>query len=210
MASQWGGYASRAPIRKDYQMSDTQTVTPRARLAFPSLFEARSFKSQPAKFSAVLVFDKAAQATAEFQNLKKAASAAAKAKFGDKPPKTMKNPFRSGEEKEGTAGFNDDDVFITVSSKKQPKVVDRKKVDGVFPQITDEERLYPGCYVRASVNAFAYDVDGGKGVSFGLNNVQFLDDGERIASGGGSKPEGDFDDAEGDNVSGEGAASDIF
>ncbi len=191
-------------------MSDTNAVTPRARLAFPSLFEARSYKSQPAKFSAVLVFDKAAQATAEFQKLKAAASAAAKAKFGDKPPKNMKNPFRPGSDKEGTEGFNDDDIFITVSSKKQPKVVDRKKVDGVFPLITDEDRLYPGCYVRASVNAYAYDVDGGRGVSFGLNNVQFLDDGERIASGGSSRPEGDFDDAEGDNVSGEGAASDIF
>lgn len=187
-------------------MSDTQALTPKARLAFPALFEAKSFNGQPAKFSAVLVFDKEAQQTAEFQNLKKAAAAAAKEKFGDKLPKNLRNPFRAGSEKEGTAGFDDDCVFITVSSKKQPKVVDRKKVDGKFPIITDEDKLYPGCYVRASLNAFAYDTSGNKGVSFGLNNVQFLSDGERIASGGGRNPDAEFDDVEGDNIS-EGDAS---
>lgn len=190
-------------------MSDTQVITPRARLAFPALFEPRSFKNQPAKYSAVLIFDKEAQGTAEFQNMKKAANAAAKAKFGDKPPKNMKNPFRDGSDKEDVAGFDDDCVFITVSSKRQPKIVDRRKVDGKFPVITDEDRLYPGCYVRASINAFGYDVDGGRGVSFGLNNMQFLDDGERIATGGGGNPENEFEDAEGDNVS-EGDAASIF
>lgn len=191
-------------------MTTETLITPKARLAFPALFEARSYNNQPAKFSATLVFDKAAQATPEFAKLKAAAGAAAKAKFGDKIPKTLKSPFRDGEEKDGVAGFNEDDVFINITSKRKPRVVDRNKVDGKFPDITDEDRVYPGCYVRASVSVYAYDKDGGKGVAFGMNNVQFLDDGERIASGGGSRAEGDFDDAGGDNVSGEGSASDIF
>jgi hypothetical protein len=190
-------------------MSETNVVTPKARLAFPALFEARSYNNQPAKFSCVLVFDKEAQATEAFQNMKKAASAAARAKFGDKPPKGMKSPFRPGSDKEGTEGFDDDCVFITVSSKKQPKVVDRKKVDGKFPVITDEDRLYPGCFVRASLNAYGYDTSGNRGVSFGLNNLQFVDDGERIATGGASSPESAFDEVDGDNVS-EGAAADLF
>lgn len=190
-------------------MSETNVVTPKARLAFPALFEPRGFNGAQPKFSCVLVFDKAAQETAEYQNMKKAAGAAAKAKFGDKPPKSMRSPFRPGSDKEGTAGFDDDCVFITVSTKKQPKVVDRKKVDGKFPVITDEDRLYPGCFVRASINAFAYDNSGNKGVSFGLNNVQFIDDGERIATGGGRSADNDFDDVEGANIS-EGDAKDLF
>jgi hypothetical protein len=191
------------------QMSDTAVTTPRARLAFPALFEPRGFNDQPKKYSAVLIFDKAAQATAEFQNMKKAATAAAKAKFGDKPPKSMKNPFRDAGEKDDLPGFEEGSVFITISSKRQPKIVDRRKVDGKFPLITDEDRLYPGCFVRASVNAFGYDNSGNRGVSFGLNNMQFLDDGERIATGGGGNPESDFDDADGENVS-EGDAASIF
>lgn len=186
---------------------NTNAVTPKARLMFPALFTPKAFEGQPEKYSAVLVFDKEAQGTAEFQKLKLVAGLAAKAKFGDKPPKNLRNPFRSGSEKE-TAGFNEDDVFISVTSKKQPRVVDRKKVNDKFPVITDEDRLYSGCYVRASVNAFGYDRSGNKGVSFGLNNVQFIADGERIAAGG-SNPNSEFDDVEGGNVS-EGDAGDLF
>lgn len=187
----------------------TRAVTPVGLLVFPALFEPRSFENGPEKYSAVIVFDQEAQKTAEFQNLKRAASNAARAKFGDKMPPKFRNPFRDGSDKEGVAGFNEGDVFISVTSKNKPVVVDRKKIDGKFPVITDEERLYSGCRVRASVNAFTYDRSGNKGVSFGLNNMQFVADGERLAVGGRSNANNDFDDVEGENVS-EGAATDLF
>jgi hypothetical protein len=186
----------------------TRAVTPPGVLVFPNLFEARAFEGGPERYSAVLVFDKAAQETAEFQNLKRAAANAAREKFGDKTSK-LRNPFRDGEEKEDVAGFGPGKVFISVTSKNKPVIVDRKKVDGKFPVITDEERLYSGCVVRCSVNAFGYDRNGNKGVSFGLNNVQFVSDGDRLAIGGRSNPNADFDDVEGENVS-EGEANDLF
>jgi hypothetical protein len=34
--------------------------------------------------------------------------------------------------------------------------------------------------VRASLRAFAYDTNGNKGVSFGLNNIQKLGEGQRL------------------------------
>jgi len=188
--------------------STTRAVTPPATLVFPNLFEARSFEGGPERYSAVLVFDEAAQNTAEFQNLKKAAAAAARDKFGDKTAK-LRSPFRDGEEKEDVPGFGPGKVFISVTSKTKPVIVDRKKVDGKFPTITDEERLYNGCIIRCSVNAFGYDRNGNRGVSFGLNNVQFIADGERLAIGGRSNPNSDFDDVEGENVS-EGEANDLF
>jgi hypothetical protein len=40
--------------------------------------------------------------------------------------------------------------------------------------------MYPGAQVRGSVSAFGYDYQGNKGVSFGLNNLQKLGEGERI------------------------------
>ncbi|HKJ88554.1 MAG TPA: ssDNA-binding protein, partial [Gammaproteobacteria bacterium] len=48
--------------------------------------------------------------------------------------------------------------------------------------------------VRASVRPFAYDTQGNRGVSFALNNIQLLRDGERLDSR--VAPEEDFDAVE--------------
>jgi hypothetical protein len=59
------GQNARQPGSKENaQMSETNVVTPKARLAFPALFEPRGFNGNTPKFSCVLVFDKAAQETA--------------------------------------------------------------------------------------------------------------------------------------------------
>lgn len=43
-------------------------------------------------------------------------------------------------------------------------------------KITDPALVYPGCYVKASLHAYAYNTDGGKskGVALGLGNVQIM------------------------------------
>ena len=56
--------------------------------------------------------------------------------------------------------------------------------------ITDHAEVYSGCKVRATLSVFAYEKAGNRGVSFGLNNVQKLDDGERLD--GRLKAEDDF------------------
>lgn len=53
-----------------------------------------------------------------------------------------------------------------------------------------EDVFYPGAFIRVSVNAYGTETGGGKTVAFGLNNVMFVRDGERI--GGGSKADEDF------------------
>jgi len=75
-----------------------------------------------------------------------------------------------------------------------PVVVDRQ----VRP-ILDPSEVYSGCYARVSMVAFVYNTAGKKGVSFGLRNVQKLEDGEALA-GGRSDPEEDFDALEGDDL----------
>ena len=55
--------------------------------------------------------------------------------------------------------------------------------DGKPARMAQEQikgEMYPGVIVRASVTAFAFDTDGNKGVSFGLNNLQKVRNGERI------------------------------
>jgi hypothetical protein len=47
----------------------------------------------------------------------------------------------------------------------------------------DEKLFYSGCWAIAQVNAFWFDVDNSRGVSFGLGAVQFHHDDERLTAG---------------------------
>ena len=77
--------------------------------------------------------------------------------------------------------------YLTAKTSRKPQVVDLDRDD-----IFDEEEVYPGCYVRATLVFFPYNNEG-KGVGCLLNNVQKLEDGERIGGGAASAAE-DFDD----------------
>lgn len=118
----------------------------------------------------------------------------------------IRNPMLDGDGKEGlnkksgvrNAGYAGHRFIRTATGvKRPPDVFDNMRgADGKLVRITDPDRIYPGCKVHAVVNAYTWENDkGGKGISFGLNMVQFAGDGERIApSGGGSRnPDGFFE-----------------
>ena len=67
----------------------------------------------------------------------------------------------------------------------QPQIVDQN----VQP-ITDESQVYSGCYGRVSVNFYAFNTNGNRGVAAGLGNIQKLRDGEAL--GGGVSAVADF------------------
>lgn len=69
-------------------------------------------------------------------------------------------------------------MVITASAKNQPSVVDLN----VQP-ILNQSDLYSGCYARASINFFAYNQAGNKGLGCGLNSIQKVSDGEPLAGG---------------------------
>ena len=57
-------------------------------------------------------------------------------------------------------------------------------------EVTNEEDVYSGCYGFASVNFFAFNTSGNKGIAAGLNNVLKTRDGEYL--GGRASAETDF------------------
>jgi hypothetical protein len=59
-------------------------------------------------------------------------------------------------------------------TKKPRKVTKDEQVPG------NPNEVYAGCLIRAAVNAYGYDRQGNKGVSFGLNGVQKVDEGKRL------------------------------
>ena len=78
------------------------------------------------------------------------------------------------------------DINMKSGQDYPPRIVDRN----MNPTL-DPNEIYPGCRVRASVSLFSYTA--GKspipGVSIGLNNVQKIDDGPRLAGARGDGSE---------------------
>ena len=103
-------------------------------------------------------------------------------------PKNFKTPLRDGdEEKEDDAAYRGM-MFFNASSLRKPAIVDAN-----LDPIMDKDEFYSGCWGRASVNFYFFDVSGNKGVAAGLNNLQKLEDDERLG-GSSSSPEDDFGD----------------
>lgn len=166
-----------------------KVVTPVGRLIFPFLFKARPPMKNAApgskdKYMAILSFNiadikKVAEEKKRWDNMLRIANDASKAKFGRelaKLPSNFKKPIRDGMEKENLEGFGEGTMFIQPSSFIKPGIVASDRVT----VIDDAEGIYSGCYCRFSITAYAYDQGGGKGVNFGLQNVMFVRDGERL------------------------------
>jgi hypothetical protein len=63
-------------------------------------------------------------------------------------------------------------------------------VDKDLNPIMSQDEFYSGCYGRASINFYAFNNAGNRGIACGLNNLQKLADGEPLA--GGASAETDF------------------
>lgn len=166
------------------QKKERQKVTtPEFRTSFADVFRPSAYdaNSEP-KFGVTMIFDKKADLSA----LKAMAKVAVTAKWGNKLPSNLKNPFRDGAEKEHLDGYGPDIIFVSATTKARPGLVDAS-----LNPIIDEAEFYAGCYARATVSAFCYDVKGNKGVAFGLHNIQKLRDGESFS--GRVAAEEDFD-----------------
>lgn len=174
-----------------------KAVTPPFRVSFPSIFEASSYQGGEPKYSIVMLFypknfteaDKAA-----FKAIEAVADAASKEQFKKLVkdlPSNFKKPLKDGAEKDHLEGYGSGVIFATASSKMRPGLVDRNK-----QPILSEEDFYPGCWARATITAYAYN-NVGKGVAFGLHNIQKLGDDTNFT--GRVSAEKDFDD-DADNV----------
>jgi hypothetical protein len=176
--------------------SDTKVITGEVRLSYAHLFKPFSNNpDQEAQYSCVLLIPKKDKKTlAAIRAAQQAALEQGKSsKFGGTIPKNWQNTLKDGDEDadlERNPEY-ENHWYMSVKSKTAPGVVDRR-----LQEIIDSTEVYSGCYAKVSINAFPYSVSGNKGVSFGLNHVQKLRDGDFL--GGRSKAEDDFDD-EGDD-----------
>lgn len=165
----------------------TKVTTGKVRLSYAHLFEPHAIDGNEPKYSVSVIIPKSDKET--LRAIKEAVNEAkeqGKGKWGGKVPANVKTPLRDGDvDREGDEAYAGC-YFLNANSKNKPGIVDVN----VQP-ILDATEVYSGCYARLTLNFYAYNANGNKGVAAGLGNVQKLADGEPL--GGFTRAEDDFD-----------------
>lgn len=188
-------------MSKNY-INPTKVITGvNTRWSYANVWEAKSINGGKPKFSVSLIIPK--DDTATVNKIKAAIQSAyeegqSKLKGNGKTVPTLsiiKTPLRDGDlerpDDEAYAGC----YFINANSASAPGIVDSDR-----QPIIDRSEVYSGVYGRASINFYAFNSNGNKGIACGLNNLQKIKDGEPL--GGKSRAEDDFaTDAEDDFLS---------
>lgn len=171
--------------------------TPVFRSSYAFVHEPKETPNGEMKYQICMIFPK--DKIADWKPVLQAIANAAAKKFGDDPnkwPSNLKCPVRDGDEERDNKEYKGC-YFINGGNKNKPGIVDRQ-----LNPIQSREEFYSGCYARASLSFYGFDVSGNKGVGTGLNNLLFWEDGERLD--GSTTAEDDFaefksEDAAGDN-----------
>ena len=181
------------------KVTDTKVITNKVRLSFVNLLEAKAFEGQEPKYSCMLLIDKSDKQT--LAAIEKAIDNAFKADGGQRlkgvKRENVKTTLRDGDLEQDTEEHPEfaNKMFINVSSKTKPGLVDRYKNKIEGDNAADE--VYSGVYAIVSINFYAYNTSGNKGISAGLNNVMIVEKGEYL--GGRASAESDFADIEFDD-----------
>lgn len=171
------------------QVNSTKVVTDKVRFCYVNVFEPTAMnEGDTPKYNICVLIPKSDTATIDkIKKAIEAAKEAGKAKLADKNgriPANLKLPLRDGDEERPDDPAFEGHYFINANSMRQPSIVDRS-----LNPIMSRDEFYSGCYGRASINFYAFNVSS-KGIAAGLNNLQKLEDGEMLA--GGSTAEEDF------------------
>lgn len=163
------------------------------RWSYANVWEAKSINGGAPKFSVSLIIPKSDTKTIE--KIKAAIQAAyeegeSKLKGNGKTVpalSVLKTPLRDGDLERPDDEAYADSYFVNANSGTAPGIVDADR-----QPIIDHSKVYSGVYGRASINFYAFNSNGNKGIACGLNNLQKMRDGEPL--GGKTRAEDDFAD----------------
>lgn len=184
----------------------TKVITGKnTRFSYLNANEPKAINGGTPKYSVSLIIPKADKVTV--MKIKKAIEAAyhdGEAKLrgnGKTVPalEALKTPLRDGDLERPDDEAYANAYFLNANSTTKPGIVDANS-----QPIIDTSELYSGIYGRASVNFYAFNSNGNRGIACGLNALQKLRDGEPL--GGHINAETEFaglddDDADDDFLS---------
>ena len=172
----------------------------KTRWSYANVWEPKSINGGAPKYSVSLIIPKSDTKTVTA--LKNAIQAAydegqSKLKGSSKSVPSLssiKNPLRDGDLERSDDEAYKDSYFINANSATAPGIVDAAR-----QPILEHSEVYSGVYGRASINLYAFNSNGNKGIACGLNNLQKISDGEPL--GGKTRAEDDFADEDEDFLS---------
>ena len=173
---------------------------PNTKWSYANMWEPKSINGGTPKYSVSLIIPKSDKVTVE--KIKKAIQAAyeegqSKLKGNGKSVPSLsvlKTPLRDGDLERPDDEAYANSYFINANSATALGIVDADR-----NTIIDRSEVYSGVYGRASINLYAFNSNGNKGIACGLNNLQKIKDGEPL--GGKSRAEDDFATEEDDFLS---------
>lgn len=182
-------------------INPTKVITGvKTRWSYANVWQAKSINGGTPKYSVSLIIPKSDTKTVTA--VKNAIQAAydegqSKLKGNSKsvPALTaIKTPLRDGDAERPDDEAYKDSYFINANSATAPGIVDAAR-----NPIIEHSEVYSGVYGRASINFYAFNSNGNKGIACGLNNLQKISDGEPL--GGKTSAEDDFADEDEDFLS---------
>lgn len=171
----------------------TKVIIP-CRISFANIWEPKSINGSEEKYSVSCIIPKTdKKLLAKIHAAVEAAKEDGKTrKWNGKIPPNLKLPLRDGDIDRPDDENYENCFFLNATSKDAPQIVDRR-----VQAITDPTMVYSGCYCNVSVNFYAFNANGNRGVAAGLGNIQFVKDGERLS--GKASAESEFDALEADD-----------
>lgn len=185
-------------MSKNYK-NPTKVITgPKTRWSYANVWDPKSINGGTPKYSVSLIIPKSDVATVK--KIEAAIQAAyeegkSKLKGNSKSVpslKVLKTPLRDGDLERPDDAAYADSYFINANSASTPGIVDADR-----QPILERSEVYSGVYGRASINFYAFNSNGNKGIACGLNNLQKIADGEPL--GGKFRAEDDFADDDDDD-----------
>ena len=182
-------------------INPTKVITGvKTRWSYANVWQPKSINGGAPKFSVSLIIPKSDTKTVTA--VKNAIQAAyeegqSKLKGNSKfvPALTaIKTPLRDGDAERPDDEAYKDCYFINANSATAPGIVDAAR-----NPIIEHSEVYSGVYGRASINFYAFNSNGNRGIACGLNNLQKISDGDPL--GGKTRAEDDFADEDEDFLS---------
>ena len=169
----------------------------KTRWSYANVWEPKSINGGAPKYSVSLIIPKSdAKTVTAVKNAIQAAYDEGQSKLKGNSKSvpalsSIKNPLRDGDLERPDDETYKDSFFINANSATAPGIVDAAR-----QPILERSEVYSGVYGRASINFYAFNSNGNKGIACGLNNLQKISDGEPL--GGKTRAEDDFADEEED------------
>lgn len=161
----------------------TSVIIGPARFSYLNALRAKPTPGGKEKYSVSLLIPKTdKELKKKINTAVEAAITAGLSKWGGKKPAKLKLPLRDGDAEENEPEKHPErkgHYFINATSDQKPGWVDALRNKMLNPS---EEEVYSGMYGRASVNFYAFDTNGNKGIGCGLMNLQKLREGEKFSS----------------------------